>query len=204
MVSSRVDSPEELIAGTRCGLIVLDAENRFFHTGQGGEELPGAWILPNLARVVTAARASDVLRVFVTVTPDEHALTGPWIRRRNALSAEVALQLDNSPWGRSFVDEAQPESDELVVRKVRTSAFFSTPLEIYLRKYGIETVVLAGVALNGAVIATLTDAVSRDFYCFVVEDAAVGTTPAMHDASLQVIGKENLISTESLCRLWRS
>jgi nicotinamidase-related amidase len=136
------------------------------------------------------------------VSPDEHALTGPWARRRRYLSADIAHQLDNSPWGRSIVDEAQPLDGEIEVKKLRTSAFFGTALETYLRKYQVETVLLAGVALNGAVIATLADAVSRDFYCLVVGDASIGTTSALHSAALAVIGAENVISTTALCEVW--
>lgn len=198
------DTAEALVASTTTALIVLDAENRFFFTERGGDELAAAAILPNLERVVAAARAADVLRIMVTVSPDPKAQTEPWERRRRYLSADVAKRLDNSPWGRSIVDPIQPRDGEIEVKKLRTSAFFGTPLESYLRKHGVQTVILAGVASNGAVIATTTDAVSRDFYCFVLGDATVGTRPELHEAALSVIGYENVISTAALCELWQA
>lgn len=198
------DTAEALLASTTAALIVLDAENRFFFTERGGDDLAAAAILPDLQRVVAAARAAEVLRIMVTVSPDPKAQTAPWERRRRYLSADVAKRLDNSPWGRSIVDPIQPRDGEIALEKLRTSAFFGTPLESYLRNYNIQAVVLVGVASNGAVIATTTDAVSRDFYCFVVGDATVGTRPELHDAALDVIGRENVISTAAVCELWEA
>lgn len=196
------DRAEDIVSGTRAALIVLDAENRFFWTERGGRELEGAAILPNLARVVQAARTRDILRVMVSVAPAPLADAEPWARRRRYLSGDLAERLDASDWGRSIADAFSPREGEIALKKVRTSAFYATPLEVYLRSQSIETVVLAGFATNGAVIATVTDAVSRDFFCFVASDATAGTRTDLHEAALQVIGRENLITTEALCELW--
>ena len=78
-----------------------------------------------------------------------------------------------------------------------------TCLESYLRNHGIETLVMAGVASNGAVLATALEALSRDLFTIVVRYATIGTTEDLHMASLNIIGAENTIHSASVCDIWQ-
>lgn len=193
----------DLLAGTRAALILLDVENRFFAPSENGPSLPAADILPNLRRVLDAARKRDVLRLFVAVRLDPACSTGAWRRRVWILRKEApGAQSGISEWGEAFAPELQPRAGEPIVQKLRMSAFEGSSLEVYLRSNHIETLVLTGVASNGAVLATALDGLSRDFYTLVVSDATVGTTEALHAAALSLIGRDNLLTADEVCRVW--
>lgn len=196
------DAPEKLLARTSAALIVLDAQNRYFWTREDGEELPAVAILPRIARLIEASRKSGRCCIFAHVPGDRDADAPSWSRHRTHLSLQMGGRLDESLWGRSLVASVSPHPGDIVVSKLRLSAFYGTPLEIYLRAWRIETVVLAGVATNGAVLATALDAVSRDLYSLVVLDATAGTTAEHHTAALTVLGSENLISSDAVCDAW--
>ena len=53
---------------------------------------------------------------------------------------------------------------ELVVDKNTSSAFHTTPIDLYLRNMGVETIVLTGVAADMCVFATALDAADRGFH----------------------------------------
>jgi nicotinamidase-related amidase len=199
-----IPSASVVLAETRAAFVLLDPENRFFWQHEGGPALPAASSLPAMVNVLTAARTRAVPRVFVTVLADAKADSVAWRRRRLILRKGLNRELDSSPWGSRLAPALEPTGDELVISKLRLSAFHGTALTTYLRNLQVETIVLAGVASNGAVIATALDALSRDLHCFVVHDATLGTTDGLHDAALAVIGQENTISTSALCNIWES
>ncbi|MBI3434817.1 MAG: cysteine hydrolase [Proteobacteria bacterium] len=51
-------------------------------------------------------------------------------------------------WGGEFVKNIIPHPSEMVITKHRYSAFVDTRLELFLRSYGIRTVVIAGTTTN--------------------------------------------------------
>lgn len=196
------ETPRTLLTASRAALLLLDVQNRYFWTAEGGDALPSVAILPCLARLTAAARQSGRPCVFAHVPGDRSAESPSWSRRRAFLSRQMAARLDESAWGRSFVESVAPRDGDLVLSKPRLSAFCGTWLDHHLRSRSVETVVLAGVATNGAIIATALDAVSRDLHSLVVTDASAGTTTVHHQAALTVMGDENLITTSEVCDVW--
>ena len=82
-----------------------------------------------------------------------------------------------------IVDELKPLPNERVFNKITPSAFTSTPIELVLRTYGVDTLLFTGVSTNMCVEHTMRDAASYGFYCFLVEDACGADSPEMHDAA---------------------
>jgi nicotinamidase-related amidase len=114
----------------------------------------------------------------------------PWLYQHTEWSSEVAAPL-------------RPQPDEVAVKKLRPSAFHGTSLDIYLRSQDIRALVLAGLATNGAVLATFMEATSRDFFAFVVRDGVQGTTPQLHESALNIIAGGNLVDTDAVCQAWQ-
>ena len=79
----------------------------------------------------------------------------------------------------------------------------ATCSESYLRNHGIETLVMAGVASNGAVLATALEALSRDLFTIVVRDATIGTTEDLHIASLKSSARKISSTARSVCDIWQ-
>jgi acyl-CoA reductase-like NAD-dependent aldehyde dehydrogenase/nicotinamidase-related amidase len=73
----------------------------------------------------------------------------------------------------------QPADGELVLRKRFFSAFGDARLDPWLRRRGVEHLLVAGVYLQSCVRSTVLDAYERGYEVTVVEDA-VGTTEPLH------------------------
>jgi len=76
---------------------------------------------------------------------------------------------------------------DIVLRKTRHSAFIRTDLEQILRDLGVDTVVLAGFAINACVGLTAIEAWERDFKVVLAGDAILGTTPEEGDLMLDYL-----------------
>jgi isochorismate hydrolase len=147
---STISAPE-LLRQTRCALLMIDTENRFFWENENGHPLPAAALLPNLQRLLHAARQGGILSVFIAVKHKSGTDSGPWLRRLALLRKGLPrMSRQYTPWGEGFPIALQPLEAEVVVEKMRMSGFFGTCLESYLRNHGIETLVMACVASNGA------------------------------------------------------
>ena len=70
-----------------------------------------------------------------------------------------------------LVKEIGPEPGDLVVTKRQWGAFYATPLDQYLRRRGIKTIVLGGIATNIGVESTARAAVEHGYEVIFVEDA---------------------------------
>lgn len=86
--------------------------------------------------------------------------------------------------GQEIPDLIAPLPGEWVLEKSRASAFFSTPLAIYLRQQGVDTVLLTGCVTSGCVRATAVDACSHGFHTFVVEEGVFDRAEMSHLVSL--------------------
>jgi nicotinamidase-related amidase len=104
------------------------------------------------------------------------------------LCIELGCLLEGS-WGAAFVDALKPEGDEPVVVKRGMSAFAGTDLDLLLRLAGVRTLVLAGVASNLVVEATVRQGVDLGYRAVIPADASMGFTPEQHEQSLVVLGR---------------
>lgn len=85
-----------------------------------------------------------------------------------------------------FPDHPERHGD-LIITKRQWGAFYGTELELQLRRRGIRTVVLGGVATNIGVESTARDAWERGFELVVAEDLCSASTAEQHDSSMRHI-----------------
>ncbi len=87
-------------------------------------------------------------------------------------------------WGAEVIDELKPAPGETIIHKGGGySSFTGTPLEKWLRRGGVTTIIIAGVATHSGVEATVRAACDLDFDVIVVSDAC-NAKRANHEASL--------------------
>ncbi len=67
-------------------------------------------------------------------------------------------------------DALAPEPGDIVVRKTRVGAMFTTDLDRQLRDRGVDTLVLAGLSTSGVVLSTVIEATDRDYKLYVLSD----------------------------------
>lgn len=167
----------------RTALILVDAIQSFFHE-DGSAFYPAATdVLPNLERLLSAARANNVFRVHAVerhhpgVIDDEH--------KRLPRHCEIG-SLDAE-----YVPSLRPElsSLEIEVAKIRFSSFLATELDLMLRAQGVTRTVIAGVKTNVCVRATAQDAFGLGYEVVVPSDATNSNRPHLAAASLEDIGR---------------
>jgi nicotinamidase/pyrazinamidase len=94
--------------------------------------------------------------------------------------------------GAEVIDELRPTPVDLIVHKRRFSAFFKTDLEVSLRQWGIDTVVVAGVSTEICVLTTAYDAVCHGFEAIVLEDCCASRSRRIRDDVIDVLKRSPL------------
>lgn len=80
--------------------------------------------------------------------------------------------------------EIAPEPGDVVVTKRRVSAFTGSDLEVLLRAYKVQHLVLAGLSTSGVVLSTLLEASDKDFQLTVISDCCADPDPEVHTVLL--------------------
>lgn len=89
--------------------------------------------------------------------------------------------------GTELADGLAPRADEYLIAKRRYSAFFATELELVLKSYGAETLILVGALTDVCVHYTFADAHQHGYRCRVVTDCVGGSSRDAHDAALRAM-----------------
>ena len=88
-------------------------------------------------------------------------------------------------------DELSPElgrtDRDILITKRQWGAFYGTALDLHLRRRGIRTIVIAGIATNFGVESTARDAYERSYALVFVEDAMAGLTAEAHTFAITTI-----------------
>lgn len=87
-------------------------------------------------------------------------------------------------------DEIAPElrdRDEIIVTKRQWGAFYGTSLDLHLRRRGISTIVIGGIATNFGVESTARDGYERGYSFVFVENAMSGLSEGAHSFAISTI-----------------
>jgi nicotinamidase-related amidase len=116
---------------------------------------------------------------------------------RIELSKDIALNpesdlppldpLDSPPGFAEFVPELKPASSDIIITKRQWAAFHGTELELHLRRRGVTTIVLCGVATNFGVEGTARVAYENGYEQVFPEDAMTASSEEEHHASLNIL-----------------
>jgi ureidoacrylate peracid hydrolase len=79
-------------------------------------------------------------------------------------------------WNAQIIDAMDVAPDELRIPKRRYSGFFGTDLDLRLREWGVQQVVVTGVVTNICVRSTVHDAYFLGYDVFVPEDCVSATS----------------------------
>jgi len=137
-----------------------------------------------IAPLIALARAKGVPVIYTTHRrrPDQWDRGLSLRKNRRAAAGPAATETGVDP--DDIVAEIAPESADLVVNKVRPSAFFGTPLAAFLIQLRADTLIVVGGTTSGCIRASVTDAFSHGFRCAVVEDACFDRGEASHAINL--------------------
>ena len=104
--------------------------------------------------------------------------------RKNVLKHNII----GMPGGQVMPGLLDEKRDHVVNTKKRYNCFVATDLELLLKSFNINTLIITGVNTNSCILSTVTAACSMD-YAVIVPSDCVNTmdAPALHDAALLCI-----------------
>jgi len=144
----------------------------------------GDEIIANAIRLAEACAAAGGLVVRVRIDFSRHYID----RLRQPVDMPIRLPPGNRPADfAEYPPSIAAIAADLTITKRQWSAFFGTELDLQLRRRGIGTVVLAGIATNFGVESTARDAWFQNYSVVVAEDAASSLDAEMHHFSIEKI-----------------
>lgn len=174
--------------GHRTALIVVDVTMGF--CGSPGLTLedaiaeystacgPASWVaMPRIARLIEMFRDLDLPIVYTLADPYDTNWTGKATKNSKRDRA-------TPPGYNDFPSEITPRAQDWVLAKTKASAFFHTPLSIYLTRENVDTLVFCGVSTSGCVRATVVDGFSHGYRSFVVDECCFDRSSFAHAANL--------------------
>jgi nicotinamidase-related amidase len=77
-------------------------------------------------------------------------------------------------------ESVSPQPDDIIITKRRVSAFTGSDLEVVLRSFGINHLVLTGISTGGVVLSTLREASDKDYALTVLSDCCADRDEEVH------------------------
>jgi nicotinamidase-related amidase len=179
-MSRRATDRDAPIDPSTTALLVIDVQKGIYHPA-AAETRP--WFhrtatdiaIPNMARLIAAARASGAEVVFTVI----QSLTRDG-RDRSLDYKQTGFHFPPGSREAEVCDELAPGPDEVVLPKTSSSLFNSTAFEYLMRNIGIDTIVVTGFLTDQCVDHTVRDGADRGFRMICVPDACTTDTEARH------------------------
>jgi ureidoacrylate peracid hydrolase len=205
MILLKTDPEPLSIDLQRTGLIVVDMQNAFISPG-GMSELYGNDMAALQKTIEPTRRVIDFVRkkgckityIVHRYSPDMRDSGFPsspnWFKEKALKSYREHPEWRDKlimagTWGADIVGELKPEKEDMVITKLRYSAFSGTSLDKYLRANDIKYLIFTGVKANTCVESTVRDAFHHDYFAILVSDATAANQPDMKEMALQNIAR---------------
>src|SRR5262249_18474288 len=139
-------------------LLLQDLQNDLIKGTRPVVPLSGTELITNCQKLLTKARAVGMLVVYVGVARRPDLKDAPRPPLGTATGVAGPSILIEGTEGAEIVAELAPRPEDVVVTKHTTSPFHTTDLGVYLRRFGITTLILTGYSTTGGVEGALRDA----------------------------------------------
>jgi ureidoacrylate peracid hydrolase len=181
----------------KTAMIVVDMQNDFVAKGAPMETPAARAMVPQLAKALKFCREVGIRVVYTT---HAHRRDGCDMGLFDDLWPPIASRaglMDGTP-GIEIYPELAPAPGEHVIKKHRYSGFYGTDLDIILREWGVDTVIVSGTTTENCCHATARDAMFRNYRVVFLSDATgtfdypdvgFGAMPAdqVHKATLAIL-----------------
>lgn len=165
---------------TSTALVLIDLQNGI--AAMPVQPNSSAAVIGNAAKLARRFREIGATVVLVDVAFP----AGPAALRPDA-DVTPNLPPDMPAGWMDLVPELQLAATDVRITKRQWGAFYETGLDLQLRRRGIKTIVLAGIATNIGVESTARDAYERGFHQIIVEDACSALSDEMHQFAFSKI-----------------
>lgn len=166
----------------RTALIVVDMIEDFTREDGAVYYPETEAIIPNVKRLISAARDNGCLIVFMQHRYRAHKYDKNLEKMRpSCIEGTKGVRIDS----RLEVDERK----DYVIPKRRYSAFYSTDLDLVLREHRIQNLIIAGTKTNNCINATALDAHNLAYDAHVVKDCVSTNNPKAQEVYLKDMEK---------------
>jgi biuret amidohydrolase len=154
----------------RTAMIVVDMQNDFIAAGAAMETPAARAMVPKLIEALKICRSTGIRVIY---TAHVHRRDGSDMGLFDDMHPPIANRaalVDGTP-GVDIYPELAPQPGEHVIKKHRYSGFFGTDLDIILREWGVDTVIVSGTTTENCCHATARDAMFRNYRVVFLSDA---------------------------------
>ena len=200
----------ELVAPPHTAVVTSEVQRGVIGDSSALPELAAAardaHLIPNVAKLVRAARAVGVRVVHATAFHRGDGLGGNTNARLFAAMKRSSVgMLEGSP-ATEVVPEIGVEPSDLVLSRVHgLGPMGGTELDPVLRNMGVSTIVAVGVSVNIAIQNLTFDAVNNGYQVVIPRDAVAGVpaeyADAVLDNTLSLVA--TLTTTDDLIEIWK-
>lgn len=157
----------------KCAFVAIDLQKGILNSGTLTPYLASE-VLQKNEQLVAALLEKLGLVALVKVDATTFGYLNFDLKKRQPLTLvkdydELALKIKNST-----------KANVVTITKHNPGAFFGTDLDLQLRRRGIDTLILTGVATENGVYATALDAYQFGYRVIVVEDACSSRDEELH------------------------
>jgi biuret amidohydrolase len=150
-------------------MIVVDMQNDCVADGAILQARQAHAMVPKLARTLRACRENGIRVIYTAhVFRSDGSDMGLYAELFDVVAGRAVL-VDGSP-GSQIYGDLTPAPGEHVIKKHRYSGFYGTDLDIILRGWGIETVIISGTTTENCCHATARDAMARNYRVAFLSD----------------------------------
>jgi maleamate amidohydrolase len=105
------------------------------------------------------------------------------VRKAQTTKRNSASQQDRA-WENAHFSQLAPLPDEIVIEKLRATAFYGTPINAYLTELGVNTLIYCGNSTSGCVRASVVDGYNAGYSTAVVEECVFDRNWLSHKMNL--------------------
>lgn len=172
-------------------LVAIDLQNGVL--GRDTKPRPASEVLASTRTLAARFRQAGAPVVWVRVSWASDLGDAP----RQPVDQPMQLPPGGLPPGFDEFPDGLVQAVDLVVTKRHWGAFYGTDLDLQLRRRGIRTIVLGGIATNFGVESTARDAWELGYSLVIAEDLTASLSVELHDFSLRHILPRLAIVTSS-------
>jgi biuret amidohydrolase len=181
---------QDIVRPSRCALIVYDMQAGIVPQISSGLEIQKQCVL-----IVNAARRAG-LRIFHTrhfflpfAAAGVAQLRRAMVWQRKDEPQETTCFIPQGSPAFQIVPELEPREGEVIVDKITMSAFEGTFLNLAMRDAGIDSYLIAGIALEIGIEPTVRQALDLNYLPVVVTDACGSRTEELKHRSLATLAE---------------
>ena len=166
---------------SKTAFVAIDMQKEIVNNGTLSPHT-AASILTNNDLLVRTLKRTAALKVLVNVDIS----TFPYLSQQTdmgGMTASVPPEFTDL----LLKDSLKDTDNMLTITKYNPSAFFGTSLDLQLRRRGIETIILSGVATTNGVYATALDAFQHGYHVVLAKDACSDRDKESHQLFIKKI-----------------